>query len=150
MDGQAMTGGMRLLASVYYAYKNGSQTISRVGVTASVYEMGRFFNSEMPVQSQGSLITGVPIVNTGAQTATIEVQLKDGTGKLFASKQILLPAGNQLATFAYQMFDQMPADFTGSLQIQTSDEGVVAMGLLMSGGIMTSIPMLHYGQMSMM
>ena len=60
------------------------------------------------------------------------------------------PAGNQSAQFVFQMFAGLPADFQGFLQIQTSDEGVVTMGLLMSGGIMTSIPTMHFGPVSMM
>jgi hypothetical protein len=74
----------------------------------------------------------------------------DANGQMLANKQILLPAGNQMARFIFEMFDGLPADFQGFLHIQTSDEGVVAMGLMMTDGIMTSIPMLHYGQVSMM
>jgi hypothetical protein len=146
MDGQAMTGGMRVMANVSYAYQNGSQVISRVGVPASMYQMGHFFNSDMPA----TFDTGVAVVNMGAQTTTIQLQLNDANGQMIANKQILLPAGNQIARFVSEMFDGLPADFQGFLHIQTSDEGVVAMGLMMTDGIMTSIPMLHYGQVSMM
>ncbi len=150
MDGQTMTGGMRVMASVYYTYQNGSQTISRVGVMASMYQTGLFANSMMPVQAQGALSTGVAIVNMGSQTATIQVQLKDAAGHMFGSQQIQIPAGNQIAQFVYQMFPGLPSDLQGYMQIQTSDEGVVMMGILMSGGIMTSIPMMHFGHMGMM
>ena len=50
VDGQAITGAMRVMASVYYTYTNGSQTVSRVGVSPSMYQMGFYFNSMMPVQ----------------------------------------------------------------------------------------------------
>ncbi len=149
MDGLAMTGGMRVMADVFYTYQNGSQTISRVGVTPSMYEMGQFANSMLPIRSSSSLSTGVAIVNIGAQTATIQLQLKDSSGQLFASKQVLLPPGNQMAQFVFQMFTGLPADFQGYLQIQTSNEGVVTMGMLMTGGIMTSVPMLHFGVVTM-
>ncbi len=144
-----MTGAMRVMASVYYTYANGSQTISRVGVSPSMYQMGLYFNSMMPIQLQGDLSTGVALVNTGAQSATIQIMLKDSSGHLFAGKQILIPAGNQSAQFVDQLFSGMPANFQGFLQVQTSDEGVIMMGVLMSGGIMTSIPMLHFGQVMM-
>jgi hypothetical protein len=150
MDGQTMSGGMRVMATVYYTYQNGSQMVSKVGVMASMYQMGLFANSIMPVQSQGVSSTGVAIVNMGPQTATIMMQLKDTTGQVIASQQFMLSAGNQMAQYIWQMFAGIPDGFQGSLQIQTSDEGVVMMGVLMTGGIMTSIPMIHFGHITMM
>lgn len=150
MDGQSMTGGMRVMATVYYTYQNGTQVVSQVGVMASMYQMGLFANSMMPVQSQGASSTGVAIVNMGPQTATVMMQLVDTTGQVVASQQIMISAGNQMAQYIWQMFAGIPDGFQGSLQIQTSDEGVVMMGVLMTGGIMTSIPMIHFGHVTMM
>ncbi len=150
MDGQAMTGAMRIMANVFYSFQNAGQSVSRVGVTPSMYQMGLFLNAMVPVISQGSLSTGVAIVNTGTQTATIQAQLVDSSGQSFASKQISIAPGNQISEFVNQIFTGVPANFQGSLQIQTADEGVVAMGILMSGNIMTSIPMLHFGQLMLL
>ncbi len=36
------------------------------------------------------------------------------------------------------------------MEMSTNDDGVVALGLLVSQGIMTSIPVMHYGQITMM
>jgi ribosomal protein L5 len=53
--------------------------------------------------------------------------------------------------FVHELFSSvLPADFKGFLEASSSDEGIVAMGLLVSQGIMTSVPMAHYGQIRMM
>jgi hypothetical protein len=44
----------------------------------------------------------------------------------------------------------MPANFLGYLKVDSSDEGIVTMGLLVGQGILTSLPTSHYGQVKMM
>ena len=57
-----------------------------------------------------------------------------------------LAAGNQTALFIDQLFPgSVPDGFQGSLEVTTSEEGVVVMGLLMTQGILTSLPTHHFG-----
>ncbi len=151
MNGIQMSRGARIMATVFYDYKDGSQAQSRVGVIPSMYEMGLFKTSLMAVQSGQDLYTGVAIVNTGAGTVSIQITLKDASGNVLTTVQLSLAAGNQIAKFSGELFgDALPAGAQGFMQISANSDGVVALGLLVSQGIMTSIPVMHYGQITMM
>ena len=151
MDGQSMTRGMRLMADVFYAYSGSDQPTSRVGVVPSMYEMGKFARSLISAQSGDGLYTGVAIVNTGASSATVTLTLNDSSGNVLATVPLTIKPGNQVAKFVNELFSSsLPADFQGFLEVSSSDEGIVTMGLLVSHGILTSVPMRHYGQVRMM
>ncbi len=151
MDGLQMSRGARIMATVFYTYEDGSPTISRVGVMPSMYEMGQFKNLLMAVQARDDVYTGVAIVNTSAVAVNVQLRLRDGSGNVLATTQLSLGAGNQIAKFAAQLFGSaMPSGTQGIMEISTADEGVVALGLLESQGIMTSVPVMHYGQITMM
>ena len=146
-----MTRGMRLMADVFYTYSGAGQPTSRVGVIPTMYEMGRFATSLISVQSKDDLYTGVAVVNTNAATVTVTLRLRDSNGNVLATSPLSIGPGNQTARFVHQLFASvLPADFRGSLEVSSSDDGVVIMGLLMSQEIMTSVPMMHYGQITMM
>jgi hypothetical protein len=151
MDGQTMTRGMRIMADVFYTYSGPGQPTSRVGVVPSMYEMGKFATSLISAQSGDGLYTGVAIVNTGASAANVTLRLKDSNGDLLASAPLAIAPGNQVARFIDELFpSSVPAGFRGFVEVNTSGEGVVAMGLLVANGILTSIPTHHFGQLSMM
>jgi hypothetical protein len=153
MNGQQMMRANRLMATAYYTFKENGQVVSRAGVIPSLYEMQRYFTSLTPVQVQDGIDTGLAIVNTSAQSVTIQLTLKDTNGQTVATRQIPLAAGNQLARFLDdpQLFGSaITGTFQGFVQMDTSSEGVVALGLLMTGGVMTSIPTQHHGSFSMM
>jgi hypothetical protein len=151
MDGQTMTRGMRLMANVFYTYSGSGQPTSRVGVVPSMYEMGRFATSIISAQSRDDLYTGVAIVNTGANSATVTLRLKDSNGSVLATTPLDIKSGNQTAKFLNELFStKIPTDFQGVLEVSSGDDGIVTMGLLVSQGIMTSVPMMLYGQVSMM
>ncbi len=151
MDGVQMARGARVMATAFYTYSDGSPAESRVGVFPSMYEMGRFKTSLISVQAQQDLYTGVAIVNTGAGMVNVELNLKDLSGNVLASMSLSLAPGHQIAKFSPELFgNALPAGSQGFIQISTNDEGVVALGLLMSQGTMTSIPVMHYGQITMM
>ena len=127
------------------------QPTSRVGVIPSMYEMGKFATSIISVQSRDDLYTGVAIVNTSANAITVTLRLKDSNGTVLATSPLSLNPGNQTAKFVHQLFSSvLPANFQGFLEVSSSDEVIVAMGLLVSQGIMSSVPMAHYGQIKMM
>src|SRR4030042_332614 len=50
MNGRQMMRANRIMATVYYTYKEGGQVISRAGVIPSIYEMQRYFTSLTPIQ----------------------------------------------------------------------------------------------------
>jgi hypothetical protein len=151
MDGQTMTRGMRIMADVFYTYTGAGQPTSRVGVVPSMYEMEKFATSIISVQSKDDLYTGVAVVNTSATAVTVTLRLKDSNGTVLATSPLRLNPGNQTARFIHQLFSSiLPANFQGYLEVSSSEEGIVTMGLLVSQGIMTSVPMSHYGQVTMM
>ncbi len=151
MDGLQMSRGARIMATVFYTYSDGSQVASRVGVFPSMYEMGRFKTSLMAVESGQDLYTGVAIVNTSAATVNVQLTLKDTNGNMLATTPLSLAPGNQIAKFSSELFgNALPSGAQGLMEISTNNDGVVALGLLVSQGIMTSIPVMHYGQITMM
>jgi len=88
-------------------------------------------------------------VNTSGSPVTFDVQLKDGAGALFKEMQQTLPPGNQMALFVDQLFGHLPDGFQGLMIINSgATEGIVAFGITISQGIMTSIPTMHYGSIS--
>jgi len=151
MDGQTMTRGMRIMADVFYSYSGAGQPTSRVGVVPSMYEMGKFATSIISAQSKDDFYTGVAIVNASANSVTVTLRLKDSNGDVVATSPLHLNPGSQTARFIHELFPTTPpADFQGFLEVSSSDEGIVTMGLLVSQGILTSVPMTHYGQIRMM
>ncbi len=151
MDGLQMRRGARIMATVFYSYNDGSQAQSRVGVIPSMYEMGLFKTSLIAVQSAQDLYTGVAIVNTSRNTINVQLRLKDMKGNVLVTTPLSLPAGNQIARFSSELFgNALPSGAQGLMEISTNDDGVVALGLLVSQGIMTSVPVMHYGQITMM
>jgi hypothetical protein len=89
--------------------------------------------------------TGIAIVNTGPETMHIDMNLVDSGGKTVATSGIDLASGHQIARFISEIFSQYFTggtinSFQGLLKIETTKEGMVALALLMSGDIMTSVP----------
>jgi hypothetical protein len=147
MDGQDVMRGDRLSATVFYAARDGGgQLLSRVGVVPSLYEMGRFFTSVLPAELQSGLNTGVAIVNTSAKDVSVTLRIKDSKGQVVATKTFSLQKGRQTARFIDELFaGAIPRTFQGSLEVVAQNDGIVTMGLILSQGILTSIPTHHYG-----
>ena len=153
MNGQQMMRANRIMATAYYTFKQDGQVVSRAAVIPSIYEMQRYFTSLTPVQVQDGIDTGLAMVNTSAQDIMVTLTLKDANGGTVATRQVPLPAGNQIARFIDepQLFGgAITGTFHGFVQMDTSSEGVVAIGLFMTGGIMTSLPTQHHGAFSRM
>lgn len=149
MDGHPIMRGERVSATVFYTVRQGSQLLSQVGVIPSLFQRSRFFNSAVVANQDGENRTGVALVNTGANSASIELRLKSNAGQTVASQTITLAAGNQTAQFVDELFaESVPAGFQGYLQVVTQQEGVVSLGLLMTDNVLTSIPTHHFGGFS--
>jgi hypothetical protein len=150
MDGSTMSRGMRVMANVFYTYSGTDMPFSRVGVMPTMYEMGRFNTSIISAQNKTDLQTGVAIVNISSNAITANLRLVDINGNSVASTQLSLNPGSQTAKFINQLFPNISAGFQGFLQINSNGDGIVPMGLIVSHGVLTSVGMMHYGQISMM
>jgi hypothetical protein len=137
--------------SVIYTRMAQDQVASQIGVIGSRYQLGNFMRIMAPATvnfttSSGSNVdTGIAVVNAGAETMRIEFSLVDTSGKSVATNTIDFPSGNQMAKFVTELFPQYFAgqanrSFQGLLKIEANKEGMVALALLMSGSIMTSVP----------
>ena len=152
MNGRQMRRANRIMATAYYTYKENGQVVSCAGVIPSIYEMQQYFTSLTPVQVQDGIDTGLAIVNTSARPVTVQLTLTDPNGNTVTTRNLTLSAGNQMARFVdeAQLFGSaITGNFRGFVQMDTSSEGVVALGLLMTGGVMTSIPTQHHGPVTM-
>ncbi|MBI4445257.1 MAG: hypothetical protein HY645_05045 [Acidobacteria bacterium] len=146
MDGHEIVGGDRLSATVFYTLRERGQIRSRVAVLPSLYEMGRFFNSVVPVQFGAELNTGVAIVNSSSRAVSLRLNLRNQKGQLIVSRLLELEAGHQTARFIDELFrGWVPFGFHGFLEVVSPAEGVVTLGLLMSEGVLTSVPTHHHG-----
>ncbi|MFQ5740302.1 MAG: hypothetical protein ACE5JX_14945 [Acidobacteriota bacterium] len=146
-DGHAVFRGERLIATAFYTVTGAEgELISRVGVIPAMYERDHFFNSALVALFGENVNTGVAIVNTNSETVPLQTRLIDSAGQEVAVSPFSLPAGNQTALFIDQLFPgSVPESFQGSLEVTTSEEGVVVMGLLMTHDILTSMPAHHFG-----
>jgi hypothetical protein len=151
MDGQTMTRGMRVMADAYFTYTGSGQPPSRVGIMPSMYEMGKFATSIVSAQSEDDLYTGVAIANTSAHAVTVTLRLKDVNGNVLGTIPLMLNPGSQKARFIHELFPTiLPSGFRGFLEVDSNDEGIVTMGLLASQRTLTSVPVTHYGHITMM
>lgn len=150
MDGESVIRGGRLSATVFYSLNQAGELLARVGVVASKYESQRYLTSVLAARLQRNVNTGVAMVNISAQDISVDIRLRDTQGQILVTKTLLLKKGNQTVGFIDELFTgAVPSEFQGALEIVTRDEGLVTMGLLVSQGILTSIPTYTYGQWSM-
>lgn len=147
MDDHSIMRGRRLQATAFYTiFDEEGHAVSQVGVAPAEYERERFYSSTMAALFGGRVNTGLALVNTSGETVSVTARLRDSTGQTVVSKSLSLPPGNQIALFVDQLFvGAVPNGFEGSLEFVTSDEGVVSMGLLTSGALLTSFPTHHFG-----
>lgn len=147
-DGFEVARGERVMATAFYTLTGPQgELLSRVGVVPALYQRARFFNSRLVAQFGNGVNTGVAFVNTSDDGMAAEVLLRRADGETVATGMIPLAAGQQRALFVDQLFPEaLSAGFVGTLEIHTEAEGMVSMGLLMTQGILTSIPTHHFGQ----
>ncbi len=148
MDGHSVGRGERVMATAFYTIWNPNGKVgTRTAVMPAVFERGRFFTSVVTAQVSKSVNTGVALVNTSDMVASARLVLRNSNGSEFATRTIELKAGHQTAQFVDELFSEIDfsTGFRGMLEIQTDDEGIVSMGLLMSDGVLTSLPTHHYG-----
>jgi len=61
---------------------------------------------------------------------------------------MLVKVDNQTARFVNELFEDQDfsGGFRGTLEIRSDAEGIVSMGLLMTEGLLTSLPAHHFGR----
>ncbi|MFZ0427902.1 MAG: hypothetical protein WAO20_07280 [Acidobacteriota bacterium] len=149
MDDQHVDRGKRLLATAYYTITDSTGAVeSQVAVLPAVLERARFFNSFLPVQYGNGIDTGVAIVNTGSEEAEIRLVLRNSAGETVAEEVLPISAGSQIARYVDQVFGSstLPQEFKGILEVTTDSDGIVTLGLLQTGRVLTSLPLYHFGR----
>ncbi len=147
MDDHQVQGGERVYVSAFYSLRNGMGELqSQVGVMPAMFQREHFFTSIVAATFDDNSSTGVALVNISSESITVNLRLEDVDGKTVATDSLTLKAGNQKAVFINELFpDQVPIGYQGVLEVTSEGDGVVVQGLLMSEGILTSIPMHHFG-----
>ncbi|MFQ5740956.1 MAG: hypothetical protein ACE5JX_18295 [Acidobacteriota bacterium] len=74
------------------------------------------------VELNASADSGIALANPGARAISISTQLLDSDGKQMAQKPIDLAAGQQMARFLNEIYDNLGPSVTATLQLESSDE----------------------------
>lgn len=150
MDGHAVVRGERLMVSAYYSiFGPTGELESQVAVRPATFSRGFFTNSLVAAQyrqtSSGPVRTGIAVVNTGSDAAVVNLRLIDENGEEVQTTALDLAAGAQDARFVDEIFPSITNNFRGALELSTTADGVVSMGLLQTGLVTTSLPSHHWG-----
>jgi plastocyanin len=147
---------LRLSGSVIFTTSQNQTTLGSVGVVASRFEPATHHEIAIPVTVQGeSINTGVALVNAGTEPLTLSFELRNAAGNVVQNAATIQPAisplalGNQVARFVTELFDGFGFsgnDFQGTLVMSTEQEGLEAVGLLTTDSLLTSIPVVHFGE----
>jgi len=139
----------RVFGSVTFQLTEANNVVGAVGVVAGRYELGANRTVAVPVVVTGTTNTGVALVNAGSAPMTLTFQLKNEQGVVVQQAATITPAisplapGNQAAVFVTELFEGFDfnnGDFRGTLTVSTQQEGLVVTGLLQTGALLTSIP----------
>jgi plastocyanin len=147
----------RLSGSVIFTTTQDQTTVGSVGVVASRFQPGAPHRQiAIPVTVRGTSInTGVALVNSGSEPSTLTIQLRNAAGNVVQNAATIEPPisplapGNQVARFVTELFQGFgfnDNDFQGTLVVSTEQEGLEAVGLLTTGPLLTSIPVVHFGE----
>jgi hypothetical protein len=131
----------QVFGTLIYSHFSGDVLDTQVGVLGSHYRTGYFRGQAVPVLAGVNVNTGVALVNIWSEAIEVNLQLMDATGTLVAEATVALDPGHQQAQFVTEIFPDVDlTNFTGILEIRTEGEGLVVVGLLASGPVLTSIP----------
>lgn len=146
---QEVFRGKRILATAYFTITGDDGSVrSRVAVLPALYERRHFHHSIIPAQVKPEINTGVSVVNTGNSAVKVEFVLRAANGEFVKSRTISLAGGHQIARFIREFFPDggFDVEFLGVLEIHSENEGIVTLGLLLTNGILTSLPSHHFGR----
>ena len=85
--------------------------------------------------------TGIAFVNFSSDTVQVTLIRRDESGMELEQTMVTLEPGEHLPRFADQLFDQLAAEFQGSIEI-TSPSPIAAVALKLQGGLLTTFPVI--------
>jgi plastocyanin len=137
-----------VFGSVVYTDVSGTTLLGQVGVLGTRYSIGNFGRLSMPVQVVNNLSTGFALVNAGSSPLNVAFQLKDASGNILSSDTSLsispLMPGQHIARYVPQIYPNLSLNnFLGSLNVITSGEGLVLLGLILNGSVLSPIPVIN-------
>ena len=104
------------VASALFTYSNSSGIIvSQAGVgSAPPFLQSRLFVDERDTR------TGVAMVNTSSQTATVNIILRDSAGVISSQTSMTLNPGEHRSRFVDELFTTLTPDFIGSVTLESN------------------------------
>jgi sugar lactone lactonase YvrE len=120
----ATSGTWLPVASALFSYTNPAGVlVSQAGVGAA-----EPITSGMIFVDESGPRTGIALVNPSQSDASVNLTLRDGSGREVDRKAETVGAGRHLSRYVGQLFGAIPADFTGSLTF-ASDQKLAAITL---------------------
>jgi plastocyanin len=137
-----------IFGSVIYTNVSGTTLLTQTGVPGTRYSAGNFGRITIPIQVVNSLSTGIAVVNAGSAALNVTFELKDANGNVVSSDTPLpispLAPGTHIAKYVTEIFPSTPLNnFLGSLDLVTDGEGMVALGLILNGPVISTIPVIN-------
>jgi plastocyanin len=138
-----------VFGSVIFTDVFGSTVLSQIGVLGSRYSLGKFQRISIPIQYANTLSTGFAVVNAGSSALNITYELKDDLGNVVSRDATIsgvssLAPGAHISKFVPELFPSVTwNNFLGSLDLVTDGEGMVALGLILNGNIVSTIPTIN-------
>ena len=138
-----------VFGSLIFTNVSGTTVLTEVGVPGARYSTGNYRRISIPIQVADTLDTGIAVANAGSSALNVTFELKDAGGNI-VSRDTPVPGispmapGAHTAMFASQLFPTTSLNnFLGTLDLVTDGEGMVAIGLLLNGPIISTIPTIN-------
>ena len=137
-----------VFGSVVYTNVSGTTVLTQTGVLGTRYSAGNFKRISMPIQVVDSLSTGIAVVNVGPSPLNVTFELKDANGSVVSQDTPLpispLAPGTHIAKYVTDFFPNVSMNnFLGTLELVTDGEGMVPLALLLSGPLISTIPIIN-------
>jgi plastocyanin len=140
-----------IFGSVVYTNVSDSTVLTQTGVLGERFSSKEFKRISMPIQVVDDLSTGIAVVNAGSDPLNVTFELKDANGNIVSRDTPLsispLPPGSHVAKYVTEFFPNVSMNnFLGTLDLITDGEGMVPLGLLLNGPIISTIPIISVSQ----
>jgi plastocyanin len=138
-----------VFGSLVFTFTSGSTVSSQIGVLGSRYSIGGFKRISIPIQVVDAMNTGVAVVNAGSSSLNVTYELKDAIGNIISRDTTIsgissLAPGAHISKYVDQIFAGVSlSNFLGSLDLITDGEGLVPLGLILNGNIISTIPTIN-------
>jgi hypothetical protein len=132
--GNGSIGGLM----IYQSHSEEEMIISQASVFPSS-GMRRF--AVLMTHTDDHSETGIALVNTGKEVTEVVLRFVDFSGAEIARSTISMHPGTQIARFITQIFDHLPEDIDGTLEVAAGQD-IAAVSLLFQEGVFTSVPVI--------